>query len=264
MRAALRRGLEAAGPVGRALLAWRTRGQAEALVDARGLRAPGAAIAHALDDRVSSGPFAGMHYPRRRGDIVHTAKLLGAYEAELHRALEELIARAPARVIDVGSGDGYYAVGLARRLPAAMHLAVDPDPLAQRSCADTARLNGVAGRLSHRPLLDPEGLQHELAAPSLLIVDCEGYEATLLDPTKAPALRTADIIVETHDFAVAGVTDALTRRFVATHAVERLVPTPRSVEDYPVLHTLPPEQARGLLDEFRHPPQFWLILRAYR
>lgn len=264
MRAALRRGLEAMGPVGRALLAWRTRGQAEALVDARGLRAPGTAIAHALADRVRSGPFRGMHYPRRRGDIVHAAKLLGAYESELHTALESLIARAPSLVIDVGSGDGYYAVGLARRLPEADHLAVDPDPFAQRSCADTARLNSVAGRLTHRPLLDPTALQRTLRPRALLIVDCEGYEATLLDPMGVPALRDTDIIVETHDFAVTGVTDDLARRFATTHEVERLVPVSRSVQDYPVLATLPPEQARGLLDEFRHAPQSWLILRAHR
>lgn len=264
MRAALRRGLEAFGPLGRALLAWRTRGQAEALLDGRGWRAAGAALAASLDDRVAEGPFRGMHYPRRRGDIVHTAKLLGAYEAELHDALEELIARAPARVIDVGSGDGYYAVGLARRLPEATHLAVDPDPLAQRSCAETARLNGVADRLAHRPLLDPPALQHTLGSRALLIVDCEGYEAVLLDPVQVPALRTTDIIVETHDFAVAGVTDDLARRFATTHAVERLAPTPRSVEDYPMLERLPSDQARGLLDEFRHTPQGWLILRANR
>ena len=115
-----------------------------------------------LDARVVRGPFAGLHYPRRRGDIVHAAKLLGAYECELHAALERLVARAPSRVVNVGSGDGFYVAGLARRLPAAEVWAVDPDPLAQRACHNTAARNAVEGRVHHVARLDAPGLDRAL------------------------------------------------------------------------------------------------------
>lgn len=252
------------GAPGRALIAWRTRGQAEALLARRGLTAPAARIATRLDDQVRRGPFAGMHYPRRRGDIVHTAKLVGAYECELHEAVERLIARAPALVVNVGSGDGFYVVGIARRLHAARIVAVDPDPLAQCACADTARRNDVGARIEPVTLVDAPALERILDSPAraLIVVDCEGYEDELLDPVRAPSLAYADLLVETHDFARAGVTARLTERFGATHHVERIDVAARDVTAYADLADGPADVARGLLDEFRHMPQSWLVLIA--
>lgn len=261
----LRRFIEARlGVPGRALLAWRTRGQAEALLARRGLTTPAARIAKRLDDQVRRGPFAGMHYPRRRGDIVHTTKLLGAYESELHAAIERLIARAPTLVVNVGSGDGYYVVGLARRLHAARIVAVDPDPLAQRACALTAVLNGVGERVEPLTLVDARALERILDSPAraLILVDCEGHEDELLDPALAPSLAHADLLVETHDFVRPGVTARLTERFGATHHVERIDVAARDVTAYPDLADAPADVARGLLDEFRHMPQSWLVLSA--
>lgn len=287
-REALRRLLGShLGAPGRALLAWRTRGQAERLLADRGLTAPIRTLSTRLGARVARGPFAGMEYPRRRGDAVHAAKLLGAYESELHAAVERLVARAPACVVNIGSGDGYYMVGLARRLSRAEAWAVDPDPLAQRACRDTALRNGVAARCRFVPLLDAAELDAVLQpfvaiaagspvrldaaglrspaggrAAALCVVDCEGFEDELLDPSTAPALRHADILVETHDFARAGVTERLAQRFRGTHDVERLEIASRDPAAFPELSAFPPETARGLLDEFRHPPQSWLVLTA--
>ncbi len=279
-RQLLRRWLERT-PTGRALVAWRRRGQAEALLAARGLRAAAARLDATLASRVRHGPFATMHYPRRRGDIVHSAKLLGAYERELHGALERLIARTPTLVINIGSGDGYYVVGLARRVPGARVLAVDPDPLAQRACRQTALRNQVAERVSHHILMDAPALQRELQrelerelertadrrpAPdtprTLCVVDCEGFEDSLLDPVVAPALRRADLLIETHDFARPGVTARLSERFASSHHIERIEIAARTVADYPELSDLPAATAQGLLDEFRHTPQSWLLCVA--
>ena len=225
---------------------------------------------------MSRGPFAGLVYPRRRGDIVHAAKLLGAYECELHAPLERLLARAPARVLNIGSGDGYYVVGIARRLPAAEIVAVDPDPLAQRACAATAQRNAVASRLTSAPRIGADSLEAALHASAggaaavdggapphtLCLVDCEGCEDDLLDPVRAPALAGTDILVETHDFARAGVTERLASRFAATHDVERIAIAVRDIATYHELTTLPRDIAAGLLDEFRHLPQAWLVLTA--
>lgn len=263
-RQLLRRWLERT-PTGRALVAWRTRGQAESLLAARGLRDAAARLDATLASQVQRGPFAAMRYPRRRGDIVHAAKLLGAYERELHDALERLIARAPTVIINVGSGDGFYVVGLARRVPVARVLAVDPDPIAQRACRQTAQQNHVADRVAHHALLDAPALQRELAratARALCVVDCEGFEDSLLDPVTAPALYRADLVIETHDFARPGVTARLSERFASSHHIQRIEIAARSVADYPELSDVPAETAQGLLDEFRHVPQSWLVCLA--
>jgi hypothetical protein len=258
---------ERTGPLGRAVMAWRTRAQAEALLARRALTAPAAALAQRLGHRVQRGPFAGMTYPRARGDIVHAAKLLGAYESELHEVVERLIARAPTLVVNVGSGDGYYVTGLARRLARALVVAVDPDPLAQRACARAAERNGVGSRISHVVRVDAGGLGALLAASTgraLCVVDCEGYEDDLLDLAHAPALAHTDLLVETHDFARGGVTARLTDRFSATHDVRRIEVAVRVADDWPELAGLPTGVANGLLDEFRHHPQSWLALTARR
>lgn len=256
---------ERTGAPGRALVAWRARTQAEALLRRRALTRPAAALARRLGHRVQRGPFAGMVYPRARGDIVHAAKLLGAYECELHAELERAIARAPALVVNVGSGDGYYVTGLARRLERALVVAVDPDPLAQRACARAAERNGVGGRVSHVVRVDAAGLEALLTASTgraLVVVDCEGFEDELLDLARAPALARADLLVETHDFARPGVTARLTERFAPTHDVRRIEVAPRAAGQWPALDGLPVGVAHGLLDEFRHHPQSWLALTA--
>ena len=261
------------GAQGRAFFARRTREQAESLLEQRGLREPAARIAAALGDIVRRGPFGGMRYPRRRGDIVHLAKLLGAYECELHPAIDLLVSRAPTLVVNVGAGDGYYAVGLARVLPEADMLAVDPDPLAQRACRETAERNDVASGIRFASRLDAPELQRVLVQSgpagkdsrtrrALCVVDCEGYEDELLDPALAPALAQADILVETHDFARAGVNARLTARFAATHRVERIAIAARVASAFPELAGESPATARGLLDEFRHVPQSWLVFTA--
>jgi hypothetical protein len=262
---ALRRLLETAlGAPGRALLAWRTRGQAERLLAERGLAAPGRALAVRLGHRVQRGPFTGLFYPRRRGDIVHAAKLVGSYECELHGAVAAFVARAPGLVVNIGSGDGYYVAGLARLLPRATVIAVDPDPIAQRACAAIAEANGVGARVSHLVRVDAAGLGALLAAagPALVVVDCEGYEDDLLDPARAPALAGADLLIETHDFARAGVTARLTDRFAPTHDVRRIEITTRDRSSYVELADLPAVVGGGLLDEFRHYPQSWLACTA--
>ena len=98
---------------------------------------------------VRHGPFAGMRYPA--AESVGSAlfpKLLGSYEQELHPWVERLCHNHYTEVVDVGCAEGYYAVGLALRLPGARVYAFDVSPHAMRRCADMARLNGVLDRVT--------------------------------------------------------------------------------------------------------------------
>ena len=105
-------------------------------------------------DMVRSGPFAGMLYntaPTGRG----IARLLGCYEATLAPVLEHIIASAPPLIIDIGCSDGFYSVGLARRLRDATIWARDADPAALEAVHALADLNEVpnqvktGGKLTH-------------------------------------------------------------------------------------------------------------------
>jgi len=180
--------------------------------------------------KVLSGPFAGLDYTVTSAEGALAARLLGVYEASLHPVIEEIVARAPELVIDVGCAEGYYAVGLARRLPGARIRARDSNPAAQEKCRKLSQDNGVATQVDVGGTLDHDDLAVCTEQPTVLICDIEGAEIDLLDPSRAPALAEAAILVECHDTFRPGLTDTLAARFAPTHAVTRidrsLSPTP--------------------------------------
>jgi len=68
---------------------------------------------------VQSGPFAGMRLIEGAswGDGDIAPKLLGVYEQELHGVFAKAAQRRYGAIVDVGSAEGFYAVGLARMFP---------------------------------------------------------------------------------------------------------------------------------------------------
>lgn len=207
-------------------------------------------------DTVLAGPFKGMTYPVRAAEGSRAARLLGAYEASLFPVIETLIARAYPLIIDVGCAEGYYAVGLARRMPGSTVMARDLDPAARQLCADLAAANAVTlqigAEMTHRDFAICA------AQPTAILCDIEGAEAALLDPILAPGLRDADILVEVHEGAQPGLVATLTARFAPTHTITRV--------DRALRPDLLPDWAESLSDldrllllwEWRATPTPWL------
>ncbi len=168
---------------------------------------------------VLSGPFKGMAYPVRASEGARAARLIGAYEASLAPVIEEIVLRGYDLVVDVGSAEGYYAVGLARRMPHARVMARDANPKAQTLCRALAEVNGVADRVEIGGLMAHADFKVCQFANTLILCDIEAAEATLLDPVAAPGLLSADILVETHDCMQPGLSTLIADRFRATHEV---------------------------------------------
>src|SRR4051794_21963069 len=189
---------------------------------------------------VGSGPFAGLRYPPGVISHVTTAvpKLMGSYERELHDALERLLERDPSTVITAGSADGYYAVGLARRLPRVTVHAFDLEPHWRRICARVAQANGVAPRVILGERLDAPTLAALDVRHAFLLIDCDGCEETLFTPDTIALLASACVLVETHDHIVDDVTDRLRARFAATHESEFIEAEPRWISDFPEIESL--------------------------
>lgn len=174
--------------------------------------------------KVIGGPFEGMDYSVRASEGSRLARLLGAYEASLHPVIEAIIAKAPDLVIDIGSAEGYYAVGLALRLPAARVLARDASAAAQALCRAHIRANGVEGRVEVGGLFSHADFALCSTTRSVVICDIEGAEDALLDPVAAPGLRDADILVECHPSLVPtpNLTDRIAARFQDSHTITRI------------------------------------------
>ena len=179
-------------------------------------------IAQRSGTKVLTGPFAGMDYGLAASEGSRSARLLGCYEHSLAPVIEEIIARAYPLVIDIGSAEGYYAVGLARRMPQTRVLARDASDKAMALCRALAAANGVADRVEIGGLFHHADFAICAAQPTLILCDIEAAELDLLDPAAAPGLLHADILVECHDSLRPGITEALANRFAASHQVQRI------------------------------------------
>ena len=170
--------------------------------------------------RVIDGPFKGMHYIEESNCSALAPKLLGTYEKELQGVVAELIAGDYDDVVDIGAAEGYYAVGLALRMPLSHIHAFDIDPTARDNLRRLAARNRIGATLSVHGECSFETLQSFAGRKCALICDIEGAERILLDPSKAPALRGFDILVEIHDGAHSStVHDLLVQRFATSHSL---------------------------------------------
>lgn len=213
--------------------------------------------------RCAAGPFRGMILPETSswGDGDLAPKILGAYECDLHPALERAFARVPELVVNVGCAEGYYAVGAALRLPGAVVHAFDLDEAALRVCGEAARRNGVADRLRLERTCDAVRLAalSEGQTKVLVLLDCEGYERELITQETVPALAAADLIVECHDFLEPGITDRLAALLRPTHEVELVREGGRDPGAWPVLHGLGSLDRWLAVCEFRPSLMRWIV-----
>jgi hypothetical protein len=224
-----------------------------------------ASIAQALcgsELRVLSGPFAGLEYfPFASGSAL-LPKLVGSYELEIHPAVEAAIERGYRRVVNVGCGEGYYAVGFARRLPEAEIHAFDTDIVARQRARQLARKNGVAERVRVKGLCHPAKLRRLVGPGTLVVCDCEGCEIRLLDPVLVPELAATDLIVELHDFIDPTISTRVLDRFRHTHRIEIFSMTDRSALRLAALAVLEPVQRKTALLEGRPEGMQWAWIQA--
>lgn len=171
---------------------------------------------------VQAGPFAGMVLGPGSAEGCHAPRLLGCYEHELHGEIERLIARGFRTVLNIGCAEGYYAIGLARRMPAAQVFAHDANPAAQAMCRTLAEANGVAARIAIGGLFRGEDFERFADTDTLLVLDIEGGEDALLDPAAFPALRRMTILVECHETPGARMAARIAERFAPSHRVRRI------------------------------------------
>lgn len=211
---------------------------------------------------VQSGPFAGMTYVSKSICSSLVPKLLGSYEAELHGVLEQIFKKNYETIIDVGCAEGYYAVGLALRLPKAQVHAFDIDSRARELCATLAEANDVADRVLVEGECNHEQLNRLILTSTLIVCDCEGCELHLLDPDLVPGLKTSDLVVELHDMVDPRITTTILSRFAATHEITLVDTVERDPSVFPLLKNFSPLTQRAAVAEFRGESMQWAYMRA--
>ena len=215
--------------------------------------------------RVLRGPFVGMRYVTESYGSAYLPKVVGCYERELYGAIEDVIATEHDLIVDVGSAEGYFSVGLATRCAAPI-VAYEMEEEGRKLSARLAEQNGVAGRIDQRGECDAAMLEQTVAAADnpFVLVDVEGAEAEILDPEIASSLNRATVLVELHEFARPGITAILLQRFAESHTSRMIWEEGRSSSDYPYstmwTRVMPSRYLRRAVEEHRGVKQSWLLL----
>lgn len=208
------------------------------------------------------GPFTGLRYGDElldtSGDLV--AKLVGAYEAELHASLETWLGPGPRTVVNVGAGEGYYAVGLAVARADVQVLAFDIDERARWLCTEMAGRNGVTDRVRIAAACTLDSLRALPGDAVAAMFDCEGCEAALVRPDLIEPMRTWPLLIELHDFIDPTISARVLERTAATHEATIVPAQPRAVAAYPELGFLSASDAALALSERRPAGMRWALL----
>lgn len=216
--------------------------------------------------RVVAGPFEGLRYVDEAFCSGYTPKILGCYEAELQGEIERVLVANYELIIDIGAAEGYYAVGLAYRLPEVHVIAFEDDEHARELCKEMASINGLMQRVEVHGACTPELLQKTLEAyrgkRTLIICDVEGYEIELMNPKTVPDLMRCDFLVELHDCYNPQITSTLTDCFKSTHHIHLVDAAVRDPSKVPASNFLPPEQRRIAIDDDRGHWMQWGIFTA--
>lgn len=218
-------------------------------------------------ERVAFGPFAGMRLPREIAEYPYSVPgyVLGCYEEELHPTIWKIANTHYDIIIDIGCAIGYYAVGLARMMPATRIYAFDTDKTAQTLCRQVIDTNQVANQvtLHETCTADTFAQLQQLPGKKLIICDIEGAEYELLNPEQSPVLKELDILVELHPTPVYQTIepchDIIVKRFTSTHHIEYIPPTSRNWANYDIDWLSPLDRDLVLLDG-RTFPTPWLFM----
>lgn len=173
---------------------------------------------------IQNGPFEGMIFVSETSEANVSPRLLGSYEGELHPVIEKICSSGFQRMVDIGCADGYYAVGLALKIPNLRVVAFDINPVAQLKCMELATVNGVADRVSVAGEFRGEDFESYIDTQTLVFIDAEGAEEDLLRPDLHPALSRLSVLVECHDVFKPGLSGRIQERFTGTHVIQRIEP----------------------------------------
>ena len=211
---------------------------------------------------VQAGPFVGMNYVDSAVGSNYIHKLIGSYEAVLHPVIKSLQNSDFNTVLDIGSAEGYYLIGLGRMFPQAHLIGFELEDVGRSLTKEMYQKNNLYNQLDLQEEATASNIGQFITSQTLLICDCEGAELDILDIEKCPALSIVkSAIIELHDDFRPGIKQTLTNRFSKTHTISIIKFQMAEPDEYPYLARIKDKsQQYELLRERGIQDQEWMIL----
>ena len=174
---------------------------------------------------VLHGLFVGMNMKAisSTGSNLYS-KLLGCYEQLVMTELEVMLSiKKYENLINIGSDEGSYAVGIARLFPSMNIYTFDCNDVAQAECLKLSKLNKIKNKFIINGCFDATKIDIEdTNKATLFLVDCEGCENEIFTKEMIASFVNADYIIEMHYENHPNLLDKLNSYFSETHNVKLL------------------------------------------
>jgi hypothetical protein len=213
---------------------------------------------------VDMGPFSGMKYKFVSSGSEYLPKILGSYEEPIHNQIEEIIENKYDNIINIGCGEGYYAIGFAIKCPNAKIFACDINQQSLISCKKNSELNNVYSNITFIDRCSHEFLNRAIYKNTLIFCDIEGEELNLLSPEFNPSLKSSDILVETHNFINPNISSILKKYFYKTHSIIEIFDYPFRKNKYGKNLDISDEEIIMMQNENRPALMSWLYMKSYK
>ena len=189
-----------------------------------------------INGKVALGPFKGMLYidDAYVGFVCH--KVTGTYEKEIQQVINDELLIEYDAIIDVGSAEGYYAVGMALFSKAHKVISYEGSDRGRELQKKLIKLNNVNEIIELKEYCDEHILTEEMLKYEniFLIIDVDGYELALLNNELNSKLNKATMIIECHNHCYENMETDLINRFKDTHIIKSIpVRKKADYNDYP-------------------------------
>lgn len=218
--------------------------------------------------KVLNGVFKGLQYHSL--DITESAlvpKIIGSYEYQLQPWFSQIVNTNYSDIIDVGSAEGYYAIGLAKKMPKTIVHCYDINEKDIEFSKHMAKINNVTNLTWNTYCNDKTLIDFNYKGRTLIICDCEGYELELFTQNVIDSCKHTDFLIELHDIRNPVISSQILSRFQFTHSFK--IVNNKDV-DYSLLEglqKLSPKEKRFAICEhrggvFRNIYMEWVFLTA--
>jgi hypothetical protein len=208
-----------------------------------------------------SGPFKGLKYIKTSSWGPIFPKLLGTYEEPIFPWIEYIIKNKYSTIINIGSGEGYYAAGFAQFSKISNVFAFDIDNKALGLLSIIKKINNLTNLTSSNSISNTI-INDLITNKCLIFLDIEGGEYTLLNIDNIPNLFYCDILVELHEIYIPNITEILSNRFYITHEIEIIKDNNFRKIDSNLLNKISKGRLINLVNEHRPSSMSWMFLKC--